>query len=272
MPEAQSKSGSATCAAKITVRGLAKSFRTRRGKTEALAGVNLTVGNSEFLCIVGPSGCGKTTLLRIIAGLETQTSGELQIARENAARPLNAMVFQEHSLFPWMTVLDNAAFGLEMRGVSKAERHDKVMHLLEVVGLTKFRSHYPNQLSGGMKQRVSLIRAFANDPEVLLMDEPFAALDAQNKVILQDELIRIWEASRKTVVYITHSLEEALVLGDRIVVMTSAPGQIKEIIDVGFPRPRNTIELRAKPVFGEISARIWKILETEVRKAREAQG
>lgn len=258
--------------AKIVVRDVTKSFRTRRGCTEAIARINLTVPDSEFLCIVGPSGCGKTTLLRILAGLETQTTGEIHIARDDAARPLNAMVFQEHSLFPWMTVLENAAFGLEMRGVSKAERHDKVKNLLDVVGLTKFRSHYPNQLSGGMKQRVSLVRAFANDPEVLLMDEPFAALDAQNKVILQDELVRIWEASRKTVVYITHSIEEALVLGDRIVVMTSAPGQVKEIIDVTFPRPRDTIRLRSEPRFGEISGRIWHILETEVRKAREAQA
>jgi len=209
--------------------------------------------------------------LRILAGLETHSAGQVTIAQEDRSRPLNSMVFQEHSLFPWMTVLDNAAFGLEMRGMGKRERYDKVMRFLEVVGLTRFRDHYPNQLSGGMKQRVSLVRAFVTDPEVLLMDEPFAALDAQNKVLLQDELVRIWEASRKTVVYITHSIEEALALGDRIVVMTSAPGKLKEIIDVGFARPRDIFHIRAAPEFGVITARIWDVLESEVRKAREAQ-
>ena len=195
----------------------------------------------------------------------------MTIAQDGGDRPLNSMVFQEHSLFPWMTVLDNAAFGLEMRGMPKRERYDKVTRFLEVVGLTRFRDHYPNQLSGGMKQRVSLVRAFVTDPEVLLMDEPFAALDAQNKVLLQDELVRIWEASRKTVVYITHSIEEALALGDRIVVMTSAPGRLKETIDVGFARPRDIFQIRATPEFGAITARIWDVLESEVRKAREAQ-
>jgi NitT/TauT family transport system ATP-binding protein len=273
MPGAPGGAGPTGAAAtpKIVIRELKKTFRTRRGYTEALAGIDLAIGETEFLCVVGPSGCGKTTLLRIIAGLETETSGVVEIARHDPTRPLNSMVFQEHSLFPWLNVLDNAAFGLEMRGVPRNERNAKVMAFLEVVGLTKFRYHYPNQLSGGMKQRVSLVRAFANDPEVLLMDEPFAALDAQNKVILQDELIRIWETARKTVVYITHSIEESLVLGDRIVVMTSAPGRIKDTVQVRFPRPRNTIELRGMPAFWEMSARIWGTLESEVLKAREAQ-
>ena len=156
--------------------------------------------------------------------------------------------------------------------MGKRERYEKAKAFLEVVGLTKFQHHYPNQLSGGMKQRVSLVRAFVTDPEVLLMDEPFAALDAQNKVILQDELLRIWEASRKTVVYITHSIEEALALGDRIIVMTSAPGRLKDSIDVDFARPRDIFRLRATPEFGAITGRIWNVLEAEVRKAREAKG
>jgi NitT/TauT family transport system ATP-binding protein len=263
--------GSRPIRAKIAINDLSKSFRTRRGETHALREINLAIGASEFLCIVGPSGCGKTTLLRILAGLETQTSGTVTIAQDDPSRPLNSMVFQDHSLFPWLTVLDNAAFGLEMRGVPRNERYEKSRALLDSVGLTRFSDYYPHQLSGGMKQRVSLVRAFVTDPEVLLMDEPFAALDAQNKVLLQDELLRIWEASRKTVVYITHSIEEALALGDRIVVMTSSPGQLKETIPVEFPRPRNIFELRARPEFGVISARIWEILELEVLKAREAQ-
>jgi NitT/TauT family transport system ATP-binding protein len=267
----QARGRSRPISAKIVIRGLQKAFKTRRGTTEALAGIDLTIGDSEFLCIVGPSGCGKTTLLRILAGLETQSAGEVAIAQDDRTRPLNSMVFQEHSLFPWMTVLDNAAFGLETRGMGRRERHERAMRFLEVVGLTRFRDHYPNQLSGGMKQRVSLVRAFVTDPEVLLMDEPFAALDAQNKVLLQDELVRIWEASRKTVVYITHSIEEALALGDRIVVMTSAPGRLKDSIDVHFPRPRDIFHIRTTPEFGAISGRIWEVLESEVRNAREAQ-
>ncbi len=263
--------GSCPIRAKITITDLCKSFRTRRGETHALRGINLAIGGSEFLCIVGPSGCGKTTLLRILAGLETQTLGKVSIAQDDPSRPLNSMVFQDHSLFPWLTVLDNAAFGLEMRGMARAERYEKSRAMLDSVGLTRFCDYYPHQLSGGMKQRVSLVRAFVTDPEVLLMDEPFAALDAQNKVLLQDELLRIWEASRKTVVYITHSIEEALALGDRIVVMTSSPGQLKETIPVEFPRPRNIFELRARPEFGMISARIWEMLELEVLKAREAR-
>ncbi len=195
----------------------------------------------------------------------------MAIARDDSARPLNSMVFQDHSLFPWLTVLDNAAFGLEMRGIPRAERYEKTRSLLDVVGLARFCDHYPHQLSGGMKQRVSLVRAFVTDPEVLLMDEPFAALDAQNRVLLQDELVRIWEGSGKTVVYITHSIDEALALGDRIVVMTSSPGQLKEMISVDFARPRNIFEIRARPEFGAVSARIWNILELEVLKAREAQ-
>ena len=209
--------------------------------------------------------------MRILAGLETQTSGTVEIARADPTRPLNSMVFQDHSLFPWLTVLDNAAFGLEMRGVPRAERRERTRSLLDAVGLTRFCDHYPHQLSGGMRQRVSLVRAFVTDPEVLLMDEPFAALDAQNRVLLQDELVRIWEGSGKTVVYITHSIDEALVLGDRIIVMTSSPGQLKEMIPVDFPRPRNIFQIRARPEFGAVSARIWNILELEVMKAREGQ-
>jgi NitT/TauT family transport system ATP-binding protein len=256
--------------AKITVRGLSKSFRGPQGWTSALAGIDLEIDQGEFFCIVGPSGCGKTTLLRIMAGLESASDGELAIRHTDRARPLASMVFQEHSLFPWMTVLDNAEFGLEMRNVPRKQRRERVMPLLEVVGLTRFAHHYPHQLSGGMKQRVSLVRAFVNDPEILLMDEPFAALDAQNKVLLQEELVKIWEGTRKTVVYITHSIDEAVSLGDRVGVMTSGPGRFKRIAAIGFPRPRDVIAIRGSPEFAALSAEIWSLIEAEVRKARAA--
>jgi NitT/TauT family transport system ATP-binding protein len=188
------------------------------------------------------------------------------------ARPSNAMVFQEMSLFPWLSVLDNAAFGLEMRGIARAERVARTRPILEMVGLTRFQHHYPHQLSGGMKQRVSLARAFINDPEILLMDEPFAALDAQTKLILQEELLRIWETHRKTVLFITHSIDEAIALGDRVVVMGAAPGRIIEELPVAFERPRAIAELKAQPAFGEMELRIWRLLESEVRSARQRDG
>jgi NitT/TauT family transport system ATP-binding protein len=260
-------------AEKIGVRDLTKVFEGRRRSTPALAGISLSIAEGEFVCIVGPSGCGKTTLLRIMARLETASTGSVELRHGgDGDRPANAMVFQEHSLFPWLTVVDNVAFGLEMRGFSRQERHARARAFLETVGLLRFSHHYPHQLSGGMKQRASLARAFVNDPEVLLMDEPFAALDAQNKILLQDELLKIWERNRKTVVYITHSIEEALLLGDRIVIMTAVPGRIKEILDVGFGRPRDVMELRARPEFGELSLHIWRVLESEVLRAREADG
>jgi NitT/TauT family transport system ATP-binding protein len=258
--------------AKIVVRDLTKTFHGRTGSTthtQALAGVSLEIDDGEFLCIVGPSGCGKTTLLRIMAELETPSTGTVEMRRAGAGdRPLHSMVFQEHSLFPWLTVRDNVAFGLEMRGVARAERVERAGAFIRMVGLENFRDHYPHQLSGGMKQRASLARAFVNDPEVLLMDEPFAALDAQNKVLLQEELLKIWEQNRKTVVYITHAIDEALLLGDRVAIMTGVPGRIKEILDVTFARPRDVVETRALPRFTELTVHIWRVLESEVRRAR----
>ncbi len=249
--------------ARIDVRRLSKSFTLGREPLEALDDVNLSVGAGEFCSIVGPSGCGKTTLLRILAGLERRTGGEVEmpVAEE---RPLTAMVFQEQSVFPWMTVEENVAYGLRMRRVPGPIRRETVRYYLDKVGLTQFARAYPFQLSGGMKQRVSVARAFANDPEILLMDEPFASLDEQTKVLLQDELLRIWEGSRKTVVFITHSIDEAVALGDRVLVMTARPGRIKADIPVTLPRPRSVLELKGSPAFAELVGRVWSLLRDEV--------
>ncbi len=182
------------------------------------------------------------------------------------------MIFQGDSLFPWMSVYDNAAYGLRMRHVDKAEIAETVRVWLERIGLWRFRDLYPHQLSGGMRQRVSIVRAFANDPEILLMDEPFSALDEQNKVLLHEELLRIWEATKKTVVFITHSVEEAVTLGDRIMVMTANPGRAKAVIDVPLARPRNVLELRQNPVFGDLVVHIWEQLRDEVLRARQSEN
>ena len=198
-----------------------------------------TLRTATFVCVVGPSGCGKSTYLRILAGLDTLTSGTLEIRPgADPKKPLNSVVFQEYAVFPWKTVIENVAFGLQMRGIGKAERLAVAEGWLERVGLRKFAHYYPHQISGGMKQRVSIIRALANDPEVLLMDEPLGALDAQTRLVLQEELLRIWEETRKTVVYITHSLDEAILLGDKVVLMTAHPGRLLATFDIDIPRPR----------------------------------
>ncbi len=248
----------------IAVRYLNKRFALGRGDIVALDNVNLALREGEFCCIVGPSGCGKTTLLRILAGLDRQTSGDVNIRITDPARPLTAMVFQEQSIFPWMTVEQNVAYGPRLRGVATAVYRETVQYYLEKVGLAPFARAYPRQLSGGMKQRVSVARAFANDPQILLMDEPFASVDEQTRILLQEELLRIWEESRKTVVYITHSIDEALVLGDRVIVMSARPGHVKAEIPVNLPRPRHVYELKATPAYGALVARVWEILRQEV--------
>jgi NitT/TauT family transport system ATP-binding protein len=257
---------------RIVVERLSKSFRAHGGQVQALRDVDLVIPDGQFCCIVGPSGCGKTTLLRILAGLEGHTDGRLELLHADPHRPLTSMVFQEQSIFPWMTVLDNVAYGPRMRGVSDRQSHDLVEYYIDKVGLSQFRRAYPHQLSGGMKQRVSVARAFANAPEILLMDEPFAALDEQNKSLLQEELLRIWEESRNTVLFITHSIDEALILGDRVLVMTARPGTLKADILVPFARPRQAYELRATPAFGELSFAVWSQLRDEVMRARVAEG
>ncbi len=257
---------------KIVIRNLYKTFTVRGTIVRALVNINVSVADGEFFVMVGPSGCGKTTLLRIMADLERQSSGTLTMRRADRNKPINSMVFQEHSVFPWMTVRDNVGYGLAIRGVPKKQREEIVAYYVDKVGLTKFMRAYPFQLSGGMKQRVSLARAFANDPEVLLMDEPFGALDEQNKLLLQEELLRIWTEHRKTVVFITHSIDEAIVLGDRIMVMTAHPGQAKAFVQVPFQRPRQVYEIRATPQYGQLMYSIWELLREEVLRAKREEG
>src|ERR1700732_5087640 len=254
--------------AAICIRELYKDF----GGLIAIDGVSVDIAQGEFFMSVGPSGCGKTTLLRILAGLETVTAGTIEIETPTSSRPVNSMIFQGDSIFPWMTAWNNAAYGLKMRRVPAGTIKEIVGHYLARTGLTRFADYYPYQLSGGMRQRVAIARAFANDPEILLMDEPFSALDAQNKLLLQEELLRIWEEQKKTVVFITHSVDEAVFLGDRIMVMTEQPGRVKSFVSVLLARPRNLIELQKAPEFGELVHRIWSDLRDEVQRAREQEN
>jgi NitT/TauT family transport system ATP-binding protein len=258
--------------ATVEITALRKEYGSDSGRVVALADINLRIASGEFVCIVGPSGCGKSTLLRILAGLEQHTSGTIKVDAASWAVE-NAMVFQESGLFPWMSVEANVRFGLMTRKVPAALAKERVEAALKLVGLSKFRNHYPHQLSGGMRQRSAIARAFITDPAMLLMDEPFAALDAQNRTILQAELVRIWEQTGKTVIYVTHSIEEALLLGDRTVIMTALPGRIKQVIKVPFPHPRNLVTLSASPEFGQLRLEIWRVLEEEVMRARlEEEG
>jgi NitT/TauT family transport system ATP-binding protein len=251
----------------ICIRDLRKTF----GQLIAIDGVSVDIAPGEFFMIVGPSGCGKTTLLRVLAGLESVTSGTIEIETPSSQRPVNSMIFQGDSIFPWMTVWDNAAYGLKMRRAPSSTIKEVVGHYLARTGLTRFAKYYPHQLSGGMRQRVSIARAFANDPEILLMDEPFSALDAQNKLLLQEELLHIWDEHKKTVVFITHSVDEAVFLGDRIMVMTAQPGKVKMFVPVPLARPRDIMELQKMPQYGELIAHIWSSLREEVHRARQQE-
>jgi NitT/TauT family transport system ATP-binding protein len=213
---------------------LCKTYISQTGVLEILQNISFAVAEREFVCFVGPSGCGKTTLLKVIAGLIAPTSGQIRLATASEnGRPHNAMVFQEHGLFPWLTVLDNVAFGLEMQGVEKRQRTARAREFLVQVGLADFAKYYPHQLSVGMRQRAAIARAFVANPQILLMDEPFSSLDAQTKIILQEELLRIWKEHQKTVIYVTHDIEEAILLSDRVLVMTGRPGRIWEDIQIG---------------------------------------
>ena len=255
----------------IRVRGVTKIFEGAHGDVQALAPIDLTIEEGQFLCIVGPSGCGKTTLLRIMAGLEAPTEGEVDFSIAHSGKPLRSVVFQEQGIFPWMSVLQNTAFGLKVRGIGRAEREKAARAYLDMLGLSQFADAYPRQLSGGMRQRVNIARAFANDPAVLLMDEPLASLDEQTKLLVQEDLLRLWDGSHKTVVYITHSLDEAIVLGDRVIVMTNRPGSVKSIVDVDLPRPRNVLDMQSNEGFFNIRSRIWTALREEVLTLRQRE-
>jgi NitT/TauT family transport system ATP-binding protein len=254
----------AEAAAKIEVRGVRKRYDAN-GNVEALAGVDLNVRSGEFVCLVGPSGCGKSTVLRMIAGLHRPSEGEILVHSSGARAVPTAMVFQSYNVFPWKTIQANVRFGLEMTGMAGAEADRRATMWLGKMGLADFGNAYPPALSGGMLQRVAIARAMAVEPEILLMDEPFAALDAQHRRILQDELLTLWQEDRRTVVFVTHSLEEALLLGDRVVVMSARPGRIIAEFEVPFARPRSP-EIRGEPMFAKLEQQIWNLLREQVGK------
>jgi ABC-type nitrate/sulfonate/bicarbonate transport system ATPase subunit len=252
----------------IRVTGLAKAFGAGSKDVPVLRDVSFEVRDNEFVSVLGPSGCGKTTLLRILAGLVEYDGGAVEVEGRpvKGPGPERAVVFQQFSLLPWMTVLDNIGFGLRLRGVPKAQWAARAAELATVVGLSGFENLYPRQLSGGMQQRVGLARALAVDPGVLLMDEPFAALDEQTRMLMQEELLRIWQATRKTVVFVTHSMEEALLLSDRILVLTGRPGVVQEDLVVPFVRPRER-SITASEEFQRLREHLWALL-----RANQAEG
>ncbi|WP_239629257.1 ABC transporter ATP-binding protein [Paenibacillus sp. H1-7] len=243
---------------KIEIAGLSKIYKGRNGDVTALQNTDLTINQNEFVCVVGPSGCGKTTLLNIIAGLEDKTSGSVKVDGVEVKGPgkERGVVFQQYALFPWKTVLKNVEFGLKLRGLSKQERKETAERYLEIVGLKDFANAYPKELSGGMKQRVAIARAYAVQPAVLLMDEPFGALDAQTRAQLQEELLKTWQTEKKTCFFITHDVEEAVILAQRVIIMSARPGRIKEIIDVDIPYPRDQAT-KLDERFVRIKNEIW---------------
>jgi NitT/TauT family transport system ATP-binding protein len=252
--------------AKLEIKGLCKSF----GDLEVLRNIGFQIQDHELLALVGPSGCGKTTLLRMIAGIEKYDAGAIAIDGRSLVGPGpdRGFVFQQDSLFPWRTIWRNAIFGLEINGQLDQARRARTHRLLELVGLSGFEQYYPSQISGGMRQRVNLARALALDPEVLIMDEPFSALDAQTREVMQLELLRIWQEGRKTVLFITHQIDEAVFLADRIVVLGRRPGWVKETIDIALPRPRE-LAFKRRPEFAGYVERVWNLIEKDVRASVE---
>ena len=251
---------------RVVVHGLTKEFMTGQGKIHALGGVDLEVRDREFFGIIGPTGCGKTTLLHIIAGLEKPTHGGVEFVGQKRTQAMVSMVFQDAALMPWRTVEENVPLGPEFRKEQPSLVKRVSQLFLEMVRLLDFSGARPHELSGGMKQKVAIARALANDPEVILMDEPFANLDAQTRLLLREELLRIWERDKKTVILVTHNLEEAVMLCDRIAVMSAAPGVVKSIVTVDLPRPRNFKSMR-DPDYGRCMEKIWDLLRYDVDRA-----
>lgn len=256
---------------KIEVRNLSKSFRTSSDRNsqhiQALADVSLDIQKDEFVSIIGPSGCGKTTLLRIIDGLIQADAGQVLIDGKPVTEPGydRAVVFQHFGLLPWKTVIENVAFGLKLKGIPRKERLEMAHEYLTLVGLSGFENYYPRQISGGMQQRVGMSRALAIDSDILLMDEPLGAVDAQTREVMQGEILRIWSQRKKTVVFITHSIDEAIYLSDRVVVMDPRPGRVAEILEVDLPRPRWEYEVRADPRFIELRTHAWNHLRSHIQ-------
>ncbi len=252
---------------RISVQGISKQFEDKSGKVSVLENISFTTEEREFLCILGPSGCGKTTLLRIIAGLLAPSSGKVVYeGNQNERHHGISLVFQERGVFPWMNVIDNICFGLEMQGVSRKKRYEMVLPLIVRLGLSGFEKHYPHQLSVGMKQRVGLTRALVNRTEILLMDEPFAALDAQMRLISQEQMLEICRDYNKQVIYVTHDIDEALLLADRILLLTARPSKVKEQLVVDAPKPR-VIGGTNDGTLLAMKQAIWKHLKEEVMKA-----
>ena len=255
---------------KLKIENVYKEYDTSKGKMVALNGANLDIAENEFICVVGPSGCGKSTLLNIIAGLLEPTSGTVYLD----GKPIEGtgvergVVFQQYALFPWRTVLKNVMFGPEMKKMPKDQAEEIARKYIKAVGLEGFENSYPKELSGGMKQRVAIARAYAANPEVLLMDEPFGALDAQTRVQLQTELLNTWEKEKKTCFFITHDVDEAIILAQRVVIMSARPGRIKKIVNIDIPYPR-TQETKSDPRFLELKAEIWNEVYKEFLEVRK---
>jgi NitT/TauT family transport system ATP-binding protein len=273
VPVGHPEFGVATPIAKVGLNEICLSYRTQTGeRLLALDHINLEVRAGEFVCIVGPSGCGKSTLLHLIAGLHSQTSGQVLVDGNPVQGPGTdrILIFQEHGLFPWLTVAENVEFGMKMKGVPKSERQEKMRHYLRLVHLAKFEKSYIHQLSGGMRQRVAIARALATEPDVLLMDEPFAALDAQTRDLLHDELERIWNETGRTIIFVTHNVREAVRLGDRVILLTFRPGRVKNEFPVCLPRPRSLedpeVALAAREVLDELRDEINRSLEAEYQE------
>lgn len=255
---------------KLKIENVYKEYNTRKGKTVALNGINLDIKENEFICVVGPSGCGKSTLLNAIAGLHEPTSGSIYLDGNliKGTGVERGVVFQQYALFPWRTVLKNVMFGLEIKKTPKDEAEKIAMKYIKSVGLEGFEHAYPKELSGGMKQRVAIARAYAANPEVLLLDEPFGALDAQTRVQLQQELLTTWEQDKKTCFFITHDVDEAVILAQRVVIMSARPGRIKRIVDIDIPYPR-TQDIKTSPKFIELKNEIWNEVYKEFLEVRK---